>query len=569
MDREMARDALDPGGELGHPLVEWRRANQFAEFGHLLHGLGDREAVRRARRDQLGDPVGLAGRDLEDAGNVLDRGPRLHRSEGDDLAHAVAAVPFPDVFDHFAPALEAEVDVDIGHRHPFGVEEPFEQEVEPERIDVGDAEPVGHERSCRRAAAGPDRNAAIPGRLDEVLDDEEVAAVSRRGDDAEFVLEPFGHGGRERGAVPVLGATGGEVGEELIVVAVGFRPGEARDEVPFLEIELAEVRDPDGVVDRVGIFGEELPHLRLALDVRLLTGEPESLRIVEVSPGPDGEEHVVRLGVFPAEIVRVVGGHDREPEVLRQLDHAVEDHPLLVDTVILDFEPEPVGAEEPGEPLRGGLGLVVALGPETVGHLAREAGRQADDAFGVLFERLLVDPGAAIEALGVPDRRELDQVLISGLVFREQDQMAVVRRRLGGFLRAAAVAVGEVGLEAEDRPELAGLGRLIELPGPVHVAVIGERGTVHAEALEVAHQLGDLVRPVEQGVFAVGMEMDEAHRQATPGRPAGHPIYIGGPWGPAPDAEPGKGAKTITLSREEGSTPGARATDIAGGHWFG
>jgi hypothetical protein len=28
----------------------------------------------------------------------------------------------------------------------------------------------------------------------------------------------------------------------------------------------------------------------------------------------------------------------------------------------------------------------------------------------------------------------------------------------------------------------------------------------------VGYQLGDPVRPVEQGVFAVGMEMDEGHR---------------------------------------------------------
>ena len=45
----------------------------------------------------------------------------------------------------------------------------------------------------------------------------------------------------------------------------------------------------------------------------------------------------------------------------------------------------------------------------------------------------------------------------------------------------------------------------------MHVAVVGDRQAVHAQLLDVRHQLGDPVGPVEQGVFAVGVEMDERH----------------------------------------------------------
>ena len=66
---------------------------------------------------------------------------------------ALPAVALPDVLDHLAAALEAEVHVDVRHRHPLGIQEPLEQQVEPERIDVGDAERVRHQRAGRRAAA--------------------------------------------------------------------------------------------------------------------------------------------------------------------------------------------------------------------------------------------------------------------------------------------------------------------------------------------------------------------------------------------------------------------------------
>ena len=102
------------------------------------------------------------GRDAEQPGHVLDRGARLERAEGDDLADAGLAVALPDVVDHLAPALEAEVHVDVGHRHPLGIEEPLEQQVEPERVHVGDPQSVGDQRAGRGTAARAHRNARGP-----------------------------------------------------------------------------------------------------------------------------------------------------------------------------------------------------------------------------------------------------------------------------------------------------------------------------------------------------------------------------------------------------------------------
>jgi len=41
-----------------------------------------------------------------------------------------------DVIDEFAAPAHAEVDIDIGHRNAFGIEEALEEQVVLERIDV-------------------------------------------------------------------------------------------------------------------------------------------------------------------------------------------------------------------------------------------------------------------------------------------------------------------------------------------------------------------------------------------------------------------------------------------------
>src|SRR5262245_56352494 len=103
--------------------------------------------------------------------------------------------------------------------------------------------------------------------------------------------------------------------------------------------------------------------------------------------------------------------------------------------------------------------------------------------------------------------------------------MAVVIGRVGRLLGRTPVAVSEIGLEAEDGSDLLGFGGLVEVPGPVHVAVVGDGQAVHAEPLDVLDELGDPVRAVEQRVFAVGMKMDEAHGRDPPRAASGPPVF--------------------------------------------
>src|SRR5439155_1390434 len=136
------------------------------------------------------------------------------------------------------------------------------------------------------------------------------------------------------------------------------------------------------------------------------------------------------------------------------------------------------------------------------------------------LERFPVDPGAPVEALEESDRGELDEVRVADAVLGEQHEMGVARRDVHGLLPFVPAAEGEVRFEAENGPHTAGFRLGVELPGPVQVAVIGERQRIHAQRPDPVEQVGDPVGAVEEGVLAVGVEVDERHAATALARPA-------------------------------------------------
>ena len=173
--RGVGIEPLEPLGDrehFGDLLVGLRRFLQ----PRLVHDrLLERDRMGRILRHELGELVDLAQRHFQHPADVAQDAARQERAEGDDLRDPVGAVALAHVGDHLVAPLLAEVDVEIGHRHALGIEEPLEQQAEPERIEIGDGERPGDQRAGARAAPRPDRNALRLGPLDEVGDDEEIA----------------------------------------------------------------------------------------------------------------------------------------------------------------------------------------------------------------------------------------------------------------------------------------------------------------------------------------------------------------------------------------------------------
>ena len=180
-DVDQARDLLVLARRLGEARLEHQR---------LLEG----RRVGRVERHELGDPVDLAIGHAERAADVAQHGARLQLAEGDDRGDPIGAVLLAHVADHLVAPVLAEVDVEVRHRHPLGVEEALEQQAEAQRVEVGDRERPGDHRARARAAPRPDRDAAALGPLDEVGDDQEVAGVAHAGDHVELVAEALAVG---------------------------------------------------------------------------------------------------------------------------------------------------------------------------------------------------------------------------------------------------------------------------------------------------------------------------------------------------------------------------------------
>ena len=219
-------------------------------------------------RDGLRDAVDLAVRVAEHAPDVPDGRPGQHRAERDDLGDVVLAVLAADVGDDLVAPAVLEVDVDVRHRHPVGVEEPLERQLVEDRVDRRDAERVGDD-APRGTAAARRLDPLAPGERDEVGDDQEVGRVAHLDDHAELVVEPLLELRRDGPVAALEASLAFRAQPGLDGVPLGHR--EVRDaQLAERQRDVGHLGDAPAVEDRLALVGEERPHLGRGLDVELV-----------------------------------------------------------------------------------------------------------------------------------------------------------------------------------------------------------------------------------------------------------------------------------------------------------
>ena len=403
-----------------HAFEALADVDDFLDLGVLRHHvledrvLGERLVQRHVerRRDLLGDPIDVGIRHVERAPDVPHHGLRLHRPEGDDLRDVLAAVLARDVVDHFAASPLAEVHVDIGQRHALGVQEALEDEIELERIDVGDAHAPRHERAGCRSSSRSNRNTFLTRVADEVPDDEEVPRVPHLVDHLDLVLEatgvlvdrltkPSGRGELLQARHPLREAFARDV-LEVRVEREPFGDAKRRQVIlPLRDRDVAALGDEHRVAKRLGVILEDSRHLLGRLQEELIAGVAKALRVVDGLPGADAEKDVVRLVVALPQVVHVVGRNERQLEIARERDDAAIDDLLLLDALVLHLEEEVVLAENVAQP-RGRLERGTRLlHLERARDLALETAAQADQAGRMLGQQFLVDARPVVEPFGV------------------------------------------------------------------------------------------------------------------------------------------------------------------------
>ena len=319
---------------------------------------GDRGRQRHRRgrilRHQLGQLVDLAIRHLQHAPDVAQHTARLQRSEGDDLRHLIAAIALLHVVDHLAAPVLAEVDVEVGHRHAFRIEEALEQQTKADRIEIGDGQRIGDQRARAGAAAWSDRNALGLGPFDEVGDDQEVTRIVHAGDDIDLESEPRAIVFLRRALRQAMHLE--PVGEPLFGLAAQFlvfvvlrigRVGagadrEARqDRLAGGRTERATLGDLDRRGQRLRKVGEQHGHFGAGLEA-VVGGELIAVGFGDQPTASDAQQRVMGFVIVSGREIRLVGRNQRNALGVSEIDQAGLGAALLLDAVALQLDVEAV-----------------------------------------------------------------------------------------------------------------------------------------------------------------------------------------------------------------------------------
>ena len=504
------------GGVAGHTLQGHGGIDEPLDLILLLvhafqHG-GELQRLLQGHAQVEGNGLGHRIRVLiahaQHAANVAHHALGGHGAEGDDLAHMIRAILARHIVNDLLTALIAEVHVDIRHGDALRVEESLEQELVFQGIQHGDAQGIGHDGASAAATAGTHHDAVLLGVVDEIPHDEEVVHIAHAGDHVQLILQA-GIGFVALLCIGVeprhaLVAQAGEHGQRRFTLRhrVLGQTGDAE-----LELHIAAVGDLLGTVDGIGAGEEQGAHFLFALHIELGGLHAHTGVVVQGFAGLDAHQHFLGIGVLFLQVVAVVGGHQGNVHFTGQLDQFGQDKLFLPDAVIHDLDIEIPLPEDILHFPHIGAGGVPLVAQEELGQVAGQAGGKADQAFVVLPDEVIVDAGTVViageEALG----DEVHQVLIAGVVFAQEDQVAVFAVD-GAFVPPVAA---HIGLAADDGLQPCILHGGIEVDDAIHHAMVGNGAAVHAQRLHALNQPGNAARAVQQAVFRVQMQMRKAH----------------------------------------------------------
>ena len=233
----------------------------------------------------------------------------------------------------------------------------------------------------------------------------------------------------------------------------------------------------------------------------------------------------MRIGIFPIEIMGIVGGNQGESHFIRQINRPVSTQFLHFQARVLDFHVETV-AEDFDVPLEEIPGFSHFLTENQMRQLTRYTTRQADQAVTVRFEQFLIDARFIVETIQICGGGHLHQILKPSAVHRQQCEMIAGLFHRGRFFVGAATR-GNVGFVSKHGVDPVSFAGGVKLDRPVQVAVIGDRQRIRSAVFDLLNQVGNAVGSVEQAEMGVAMQMDKWHRVAH-----GNPSLLG--VGPSP-----------------------------------
>ena len=465
----------------------------------------------------------------------------------------VLAVLFLDVLDHAVATFIVKVHVDIRHGDTLRIEEALEEEVVADRVQIRDAKAISGGAARGGSTARADGNAVALGPVDEVLDDEEIVREAHAGDGLQLEVEAGGLLLVQRLAVTLFRAVVAElahVGHRLaelvaavvpvLVVAalvdnvlVFIQPVVNLGEEVLRQLELRQdvvpvdgeflhlVADLQGIGQHLRMVREERRHLLLTLEI-LLLGVAQTIGLVDELARIEADEAVVGGTVVLVDEMDVVRGDNLDAMLLGEFKEDGDILPLALPDVErntrhlrlvvhhLEVVVLPEEAFVPFDGLRRGVQIP---GEDVLRDLAGHAGGAADEVLVVFLQHLVADPRlAVVHTLDVARRNDLHQVPVAIVILGQEDEVVVAL--VGAVLDLMVVPARDIDFATDDGLDVRVLlGELEELLDAVHVSMVGDGQTGHAELFRPVEQVLDGGLAVQDGILGMYVQVNEGHNQ--------------------------------------------------------
>ena len=474
----------------------------------LLQGLGQGHAhfERDHLRQLVGQAVGLALY----PGHVAHHRLGGHGAEGNNLGDRFAAVGIGHIVDYPVALLHAEIDIEVRHRDPLGVEEALEQQVVFQRVQVGDFQRVGHQGAGAGSAPGTHRYVVLLGPANEVHDDQEVTRETHLDDGIQLEIQALavaclllreitGRGVEQHCQTPLQPLVG--LLPEKLVDAHTRRHRVVRQEgFAQLQYHVAAPRDLHRIGQGLGNIGKQIRHFRRGAQVLLVGIDTRAPGVVQGPPLADTHPRLVGLELRGIEETDIVGRDHRALQLARQRHRRVYVGFIALAPGAVQLQVKTVRVQL--HPLPQAVGSKFGLAAEQgLPHFTRRSGGQGDHALGTLLQPGLVNIGhTQVLPLGKRPGDEQGQVAIALQVHRQQAQ---------GPGPVGVVRVQYPQIDADDGLHTRAEGGLVHFDQAVEVADIGHRHRRHAEGGHPLHQRLDPHQAIDEGVFSVQAQVDE------------------------------------------------------------
>ena len=240
------------------------------------------------------------------------------------------------------------------------------------------------------------------------------------------------------------------------------------------ELEVAAFGDPQSIRNCLRNLGaENIVHLIISFVVKLLmVHHRHAVGIVKLTAGRDAEQHVLRAGMFLADVVNIVCRDQRQFEFSGEFDQLTVDQFLFLNAVVLHFQIEILLAENIQILGQDFAGFLFSAVEKRARDFSLNTGGKRNQPFTVRRKELFVGPRFVIESAQLGIGYDFTEIDVSRLVCCKQNQMIAADMRNRWIVHKFARR-SNVDFASDDRFDSGGSHFFVKFNRAAHDTVVG------------------------------------------------------------------------------------------------